>query len=161
LKLAFDGKPNALRYVHGRNWLYVLQRVDRRRHRSSFLLTHLWELRVQKWLYGMSSSAFFDTLAEHLSARVGGVPLSALLYTVGLGAAVFHLGNGLVGFCLSWGVVVSRRAQRTVALFATGLSVGLFALGMSTGRLLRDGNPSSPHRTIRARSPLSGIEIGN
>jgi succinate dehydrogenase/fumarate reductase cytochrome b subunit (b558 family) len=131
VKLALEGKPNAVSYVHARNWLYVLQRVTGVLT-LLFLCAHLWEFRVQKWLFGMDTHAFYDTLQAHLSATSWGLPLYALAYAVGLGSAVFHFGNGLVGFCLSWGLIVSRRAQRFVAIFATALSIGLFLLGFST-----------------------------
>jgi len=131
IKLAFDAKPNALTYVHGRNWLYVLQRVTGI-ITLVFLIAHLWEFRVQKWLFGLSTQNFYDTLSAHLSSTTLGVQLYALAYAIGLGSAVFHFGNGIVGFCLSWGLVVSRRAQRFVAWGAAALSVCLFLLGFST-----------------------------
>lgn len=131
IKLATEARPNALTYVHGRNWLYVLQRVTGVLT-LLFLCAHLWEFRVQKWLFGMSSHAFYDTLQAHLSATTYGVQLYALAYAIGLGSAVFHFGNGLVGFGLSWGLVVSRRAQRAVSWGAAVLSIGLFLLGFST-----------------------------
>ncbi len=131
IKLATEARPNPIAYVHGRNWLYVLQRVTGVLT-LLFLCAHLWEFRVQKWLFGMTSGAFYDTLQAHLAATTWGLQLYALAYVLGLGSAVFHFGNGIVGFCLSWGLVVSRRAQRVVAWSAAALSVGLFLLGFST-----------------------------
>lgn len=131
IKLATEARPNALTYVHGKNWLYLLQRVTGVLT-LLFLCAHLWEFRVQKWLFGMTSHGFYDALQAHLSATSYGVQLYALAYVVGLGSAVFHFGNGIVGFCLSWGLVVSRRSQRLVAFGATALSVCLFLLGFST-----------------------------
>lgn len=131
IKLAIDAKPNTLAYPHGRNWLYALQRVTGVLT-LLFLCAHLWEFRVQKWLFGLTSTSFYDTLQAHLSATTWGVQLYALAYVVGLASAVFHFGNGIVGFCLSWGLVVSRRAQRIAAWGAAALSVALFVLGFST-----------------------------
>ncbi len=129
--LLLAGKPNVRLYSYARNWLYVLQRVS---GLVAFLFIgyHLYEYRVQKWLFGMRADAFYGTLSKHLSSTVAGVPLLALFYLVGILAAAFHFANGLWGFLFSWGVTVTRAAQRRAA-YACGL-VGLllFLLGANT-----------------------------
>lgn len=154
IKLGLAARPNALTYTHGKNWLYLLQRVTGVTT-LLFLVAHLWEFRVQKWLFGMTSHSFYDALSAHLSATTWGVQLYALAYAIGLGGAVFHFGNGIVGFALSWGLVVSRRAARLCATFATLLSIGLFMLGFSTIVFFSTGTRLLPtgHSALEAPCP--------
>jgi len=136
--LALQGRPNAARYGHGRNWAYVFQRITGG-VAFLFVLAHLWELRVQKWLFGMSHHAFYDTLVAHLSEVRIGLPLTALFYLVGVAASVFHLANGLATFTMTWGLVTSRKAQGRVAVVAAAFGVLLFLLGASTVLSLATG----------------------
>ena len=130
--LTLRGRPNALRYPYARNWLYVMQRATGV-VAFLFLAWHLYELRVQTWLYGMRPAAFYGTLAAHLSATVaGGVPLAALVYLVGVFASVFHFANGLWGFCFSWGITQSRTSQRRAAWAFGVVGAALFVLGGMT-----------------------------
>lgn len=137
--LATAGRPNVARYSHGRNWAYVFQRVTGI-VAFLFVMVHLWELRVQKWLFGMSHHAFYDTLVSHLSTVKLGIPIWAVMYLVGIAASVFHLANGLVTFTMSWGIVTSRRAQNRIAFAAAGVGVVLFLLGASTVLSLSTGS---------------------
>ncbi len=137
--LSTRGRPNVARYNHGRNWAYLFQRVSGV-VALVFVVAHLWELRVQKWLFGLSHSAFYDTLALHLGGTRLGLPLVALFYLLGVGAVAFHLANGLVTFCMTWGLVVSRAAQKRLELvFAVGGSA-LFLLGAGTVLSLATGS---------------------
>lgn len=129
--LTLRGRPNAVRYPYARNWLYVMQRATGV-VALVFLAWHLYEFRVQTWLYGMRPVAFYGTLAAHLSATRAGVPLAALFYLLGLFASVFHFTNGMWGFCFSWGLTTSRAAQRRSAWVFAVLGAGLFALGGAT-----------------------------
>ncbi len=131
LALAANGRPNALGYRYAKNWLYVLQRVTGVLA-FAFILYHLGEFRVQKWLYGMRVEDFYRTLEAHLSATYGGVPWAAILYLTGVAVTVFHFANGLAGFSLSWGVTLSRAAQRRVGVACAGLGLALFAVGANT-----------------------------
>jgi succinate dehydrogenase/fumarate reductase cytochrome b subunit len=97
-----------------------------------FILSHLDEFRVQKWLYGMRVDAFYPTLEAHLSSTYWGVPWTAILYLTGIAVTVFHFANGLSGFCLSWGITVTRAAQRRAAMLCWALGVALFLLGANT-----------------------------
>ena len=131
LVLMRESEPNASRYPYGRNWLYVLQRVTGVLT-LVFIGGHLYEYRLQKWLYGMSVASFYPTLAAHLSSTWHGVPVLAIAYCLGVAAAVFHFCNGLWGFAASWGVATSQRAQARIGVFAGILGVVLFALGEAT-----------------------------
>ena len=129
--LAFQGRQNALQYRYAKNWLYLLQRASGL-VALAFIIFHLGEFRVQKWLYGMRVEAFYQTLEAHLSSTYWGVPWTALLYLVGIAATVFHFANGLSGFSISWGLAVSRAAQRRVSLACWALGLILFGLGANT-----------------------------
>lgn len=129
--LASQGRPNVQSYSFGRNWAYVFQRITGV-IAFLFVLVHLWELRVQKWLFGLSHLAFYDTLVAHLSAVTVGLPLVALFYLIGVASAVFHFANGLVTFCLTWGLVASRAAQRRLEIAAFVVGLSLFGLGATT-----------------------------
>jgi succinate dehydrogenase/fumarate reductase cytochrome b subunit (b558 family) len=129
--LAFQGKQNSLSYKYARNWLYFMQRASGMLA-LAFIVYHLGELRVQKWLFGMPASAFYQTLEAHLSSTHWGVPWTALLYLVGVAATVFHFANGLSGFCMSWGITVSQAAQRRASVACWALGLVLFFLGADT-----------------------------
>lgn len=144
--LATRGSANVTRYSHARNWAYVFQRVTGG-VAFLFVLAHLWELRIQKWLFGMSHHAFFDTLVSHLGSVRFGLPLTAIFYLLGIGASVFHLANGLVTFTMTWGLVTSRRAQGRLALVAAAFGTILFLVGAGTVVSLSTGSvipPASP-----------------
>lgn len=136
--LATLGRPNVVAYPYARNWAYLFQRITGV-VTLVFILAHLWEFRVQKWLFGMSELAFYDTLVAHMSSVVGGLPIIAMGYLLGIAASVFHLANGLVTSCLTWGIVVSRPAQRRLLRVATVFGVLLFLLGASTVLSLATG----------------------
>lgn len=158
--LALRGRPNVLRYAYSHNWLYLFQRITGFLA-LAFIVIHLWEFRVQKAFFGMRSQAFYDTLAEHLSSTVGGIPLSAIIYLVGLGSVVFHFANGLSGFAATWGIAITRNAQRRVGILAASLGVGLFLLGtltvmsFATGAHFGMGTPSVAAASLGPCPPAS------
>lgn len=129
--LSTKAKQNVAHYTYSRNWAYVLQRVTGILV-FLFVAFHLWEYRIQKWLFGMGSEAFYPTLGTHLSTVRFGIPGYALLYLVGIAAATYHFSNGLVGFCASWGITVSRKAQKRATWLFGGLGALLFVLGAQT-----------------------------
>ncbi|MCL2723861.1 MAG: succinate dehydrogenase [Polyangiaceae bacterium] len=131
LWLTTKSKPNAGRYAYARNWLYVLQRISGVVI-FAFVLAHLWEFRVQKWLFGMASEFFYTKLTADLSWTWGGVPLIAIGYLMGIAASLFHLANGIVGFTMAWGITASRAAQRRVGILVGVFGVGLFVLSTLT-----------------------------
>ena len=156
--IAAQGSANVGRYAFTRNWMYVLQRVSGVVV-LAFVLGHLWEFRVQKWLFGMSASAFYPQLEAHLAWTAFGVPWIALGYLLGLAASVFHLANGLVTFCMSWGITVGRAAQRRAAwLFGLG-GLALFGLAvatvlrLATGTILLPGLDREPTPACGTTSP--------
>jgi succinate dehydrogenase/fumarate reductase cytochrome b subunit (b558 family) len=143
-----SAEPNIDRYPLGRNWLYVAQRVTGVLT-LLFVLWHLWELRIQKWLFGMDSHSFFPVLTAHLSSTWHGVPLLALVYVVGVASAVFHFANGLWGFAASWGLVTTQGAMARVRTAGAVLGVLLFLMGESTVLYFATGTSpfSEPART--------------
>lgn len=163
LWLMRESQPNVARYPYGRNWLYVLQRVTGALT-LLFVGWHLYEYRVQKWLFGMSTSAFYPTLAAHLSSTWRGLPVLAIVYILGIAAAVFHFCNGLWGFAASWGVATSRRAQARVGVAAGILGAVLFVLGESTVLYFATGTrffPSGSDRVDPAANcrPQNSAEV--
>lgn len=131
VKIAFEGRPNAGAYPYSRNWMYIMQRVT---GIIAFLFIgfHLWEYWLQKLLGRMAPEQFYPTLCANMSATVGPVPVTGLIYLVGIAASVFHFANGLWGFCFSWGVTVSRRAQATAAWVFGLVGLLIFLLGANT-----------------------------
>lgn len=139
--IATRGSANPGAYPYTRNWMYVFQRVTGVVV-MAFVVGHLWEFRVQKWLFGMSAASFHPTLEAHLASTTAGVPWIALGYLVGIAASVFHLANGLVTFCMSWGITVGRAAQRRAAWTFGALGLVLFTLATLTVLKLATGmNP--------------------
>ena len=141
VKIALEGRPNVGAYPYARNWLYVAQRATGA-ITLLFVLFHLWEYRVQKWLFGMTAGSFYTELASHLSSTYGGVPWLALAYLVGLASAVFHFSNGLWGFLASWGVVVTARAQQRARWASWAAGVVLFGMGATTVLHFATGAPT-------------------
>jgi succinate dehydrogenase/fumarate reductase cytochrome b subunit (b558 family) len=129
--LALSSKPNVRSYSYGRNWLYLLQRISGL-VTFVFIGFHLYEYRIQKWLFGMRTEAFYDTLSAHLSSTAASVPWVAIFYLLGLSAASFHFANGLWGFLFSWGVTVTRASQRRSGYACAALGIALFLLGANT-----------------------------
>jgi succinate dehydrogenase/fumarate reductase cytochrome b subunit (b558 family) len=129
--LAFQSKPNVKAYSYARNWLYVLQRASGL-VAFVFIGYHLYEYRIQKWLFGMQSDAFYGALSSHLSSTQISVPWLALAYLVGILAASFHFANGLWGVLFSWGVTVTRTSQRRSAYACAAIGIALFILGANT-----------------------------
>ena len=151
--LALRSQPNLQRYAYTRNWLYFLQRATGV-FALIFLLVHLWEFRVQKWLFGMDALAFYDRLSAHLSSTgPGGVPWMSILYMVGIASACFHLANGLSTFCLGWGIAQTRRSQRALGWAFGALGTALFLIGIettvwfATGSAPFAGEPAAPCAT--------------
>jgi succinate dehydrogenase / fumarate reductase, cytochrome b subunit len=152
--LARESKPNVGAYDYTRNWLYVLQRV------SGvivfvFVMAHLWEYRVQKWLFGMDASSFYGTMEAHFSSTKWGIPWVALGYVLGLAAATFHFANGLWGFAVSWGLTISRRAQARVGVASAALGIGLFLIGTMTVIAMASGSRFGTTPTSDVKVPAT------
>ena len=162
--LSSKAQANVGHYTYARNWAYVLQRITGVLV-FLFIAFHLWEYRIQKWLFGMGAEAFYPTLATHLSTVRFGVPGYALLYLVGIAAATYHFANGLVGFCASWGITTSRKSQKRAAWLFGSAGVLLFVLGTQTvlyfatgsrlylGADAKDAPPSCEPQTTSPASP--------
>lgn len=143
--LALAGRPNPGTYAYARNWLYVMQRVTGF-VAFAFIVLHLWEFRVQKWLFGMSHDLFYTKLTEHLAWTWHGVPLIAFGYLLGVAASVFHLANGLATASITWGLTASRTAQTRAAVGFGALGVVLFVMGTATVLGLATGSLLLPER---------------
>jgi succinate dehydrogenase/fumarate reductase cytochrome b subunit (b558 family) len=141
VKIALEGRPNVVAYPYARNWLYVAQRATGALT-LAFVVFHLCEYRVRKWLFGLGVASFHSELSARLSSTSAGVPWLAFFYLVGLGAAVFHFANGLWGFLASWGVLVTRRAQARARWGAFALGAALFGMGATTVLHFATGAPT-------------------
>lgn len=141
--IAMRGSANAGAYPFTRNWMYVLQRVSGIVI-LAFVVGHLWEFRVQKWLFGMSTAAFYPKLEAHLSSTQWGVPWIAIGYLLGIAASVFHLANGLVTSCIAWGITIGRAGQRRAAWLFGIFGVVLFTLATLTLVRLATGSTVMP-----------------
>jgi len=151
--LAAQGRQNALEYKYARNWLYLMQRMSGIMA-FVFILYHLGEFRVQKWLFGMRVDAFYQTLQAHLSSTWMGVPWTAILYLLGIAVTVFHFANGLSSFCLSWGLTVTRAAQRRASIACWLLGLALFGLGANTVLFFATGSRFYIHNDVFSSAPV-------
>ena len=61
----------------------------------AFLVFHLLEFRIPRWVGKIGPAAFYPTLAARLSSTVHGVPLVALGYVVGITATALYLVTAL------------------------------------------------------------------
>ena len=119
--IIFEGKPNALAYPHGRNWLYVAQRATGV-VAFAFIVFHFMNFRWRKEEF--MKSPYDDVAATLANPAVFG------FYVLGIASAVFHLANGIQGFLFSWGFTVGERSKRLAGVACTGIGVAVFALGM-------------------------------
>jgi succinate dehydrogenase / fumarate reductase, cytochrome b subunit len=115
-----------------------------------FIALHLWEIRVQRWLFGLGIDAVYTRLVEHMSTTAFGVPWFALGYVFGIAAAVFHLANGVIALRLSHGAT-KRETLRRDATIIGALGVLLFVCGTGTvialaggGRLVAPAESETP-----------------
>jgi len=111
--------------------LWLLQRIT-----ASFLLVfvlfHVWELRVQRLLFGLSPDALYTTLTARLSWTWAGVPWIALGYLLGVLAAAAHLSNGVFAATAAWKIALDPSGRRRMRLATTGLGLVLFLVGGAT-----------------------------
>jgi len=121
IAIILEGKPNAVHWPHGRNWLYVMQRVTGILA-FVFIVYHFWNFRWRRDEFAVSP---FADVAATLSN-----PVNLWVYIVGIAACVFHLANGISGFLFSWGFTVGERSKRLAGYACAGIGVGVFALGM-------------------------------
>ena len=119
--IIFEGKPNALAYPYGRNWLYVAQRVTGV-VAFAYIVFHFMNFRWRKEEF---MKAPYDDVAATLAN-----PAIFWFYVVGIASAVFHLANGISGMLFSWGFTVGERSKRLAGLACAGFGVAVFALGM-------------------------------
>ena len=119
--IIFEGKPNALAYPHGRNWLYVAQRVTGV-VAFAFIVFHFMNFR---WRKGEFEKSPYDDVAATLAN-----PAILGFYVLGIAACVFHLANGIQGMLFSWGFTVGERSKRLAGLACAGFGAAVFALGM-------------------------------
>jgi succinate dehydrogenase/fumarate reductase cytochrome b subunit len=93
-----------------------------------FVLIHLWQLRVQKLLFGAAPDLYYTILSARLSWTWAGVPWMALVYVIGVAAACVHFVNGLratlrtrTGWpSIAAGVLLFLIGTTTVVAIATG-----------------------------------------
>lgn len=106
-----------------------------------FVIGHLLELRVRRWLHGLAIASLYTRLSADLSTSWNGIPWVALLYIAAVGAASFHAANGVWAFLASRGPRPTRSAAWALGLAAAGLFVVGTAtvVSVSTGSRLLPG----------------------
>ena len=129
--LSFERGQSTDRYPFGKSWVRPFGRATGM-VTLVFILAHLWEFRVQKWLYGMHAHSFFGAATADLSSMKWGVPWIALGYLGGLSAAVAHFTVGLATFAMSSGRLASKSARRVAAGLIVTVGVGLMGFGVLT-----------------------------
>ena len=124
--IAFQAKPNLVRYPFARNWMFVLQRV------TGILLffyigLHVYETRVQVFFDESLKFRFFEHMKELLSN-----PVWFAIYVAGILSAAFHFANGLWTFGIVWGITAGPRAQRFSSYACAGLGLVVAGMGMTS-----------------------------
>jgi succinate dehydrogenase / fumarate reductase cytochrome b subunit len=123
-----QGRSNLTRYGYARNWMYVVQRVSGA-VAFVFILTHVWETRVQVLLGHMAKQDLYAKMAEEFSGAGG-----AIWYAVGILAAVIHLCNGIWLAGITWGITIGPRAQRISTVVCA--LIGVLLLGFAGQAML-------------------------
>ncbi len=147
--LAREPKQNLGSDGYARHWLQRAQRVTGL-IALVFLLAHLWEFRVQKWLFSMAPTNFYDVMESHMSWTKWGVPWIAIGYLIGVGATVSYFANSLFQFGVSWGWVKSLRAQKRLVLASASVGAFLFVLGALTVMSMASGSSFGLGRSMTA-----------
>jgi succinate dehydrogenase/fumarate reductase cytochrome b subunit (b558 family) len=132
-------------------WIQTMQRVTGVMA-LAFIGYHLAEYRIPLFLGRTTPEAFYPELVARLSSTVSGVPVVALVYSVGLSSVVVHFATGLWGFFVSWGFLPTGRARALAAAgcgAAAAVLLGLGARGLfyfATGARIFDLGASMPSR---------------
>jgi succinate dehydrogenase / fumarate reductase cytochrome b subunit len=116
---------------YGDRRLWILQRISAI-FVAVFVLAHLWELRLQRLIFGLPADALYTTLTAHLSWTWGGIPLIALGYIAGIAAVLFHFANGLYAATSAWGVAIDSAGRRRVRRASIAIAALLFVIGTAT-----------------------------
>ncbi len=120
--IVFEGKPNVATHPHGRNWLYLMQRVTGILA-FAFIVFHFMNFRARK-------EEFLQSPYEDVHSAITRYPWVLWVYVGGIASCVFHLANGLSGFLFTWGITVGERSKKLAGWACAGLGVAVFALGM-------------------------------
>ncbi len=118
-----EGRANPLRYGYFRNWMYVVQRVAGA-IALVFVLTHVWQTRVQVLLGHVTKDELYARMAAVFSS-----PAQQAWYALGILAAVVHLANGLWLVGITWGLTTAPRSQRIATGLWAAVGVALLVLG--------------------------------
>jgi succinate dehydrogenase / fumarate reductase, cytochrome b subunit len=116
---------------YGDRRLWILQRVSAA-FVLVFVLGHLWELRLQRFFFGLPAEALYTVLTAHLSWTWLGVPWLALFYLIGLLAVSLHLSNGLFAATAAWNLGRGPSGRRRARILTVGLGLILFVVGSAT-----------------------------
>lgn len=141
--LRAEAAPDAVVERYGDRRLWRLQRLSAV-FVLVFVLAHLWELRVQRLVFGLPADALYTTLTARLSSTWAGVPFIALFYVLGLFAVAVHLANGLFAATAAWNVAASPSGRRRARIATLALGGVLFAVGASTVIALATGTRLLP-----------------
>ncbi len=124
----FRRGSNALddeRYPSRRLW--VVQRASAA-FALVFVVSHAWELRIQRLFLGLAPDGLYSTMAANLSSTAVGVPWRALFYVLGIAAIAIHLANGLHAGAAK----LEPPARRRVRIATVALGLGIFVVGSAT-----------------------------
>ena len=123
--------PEAEMERYGDRRLWIIQRISAV-FVALFVLVHLWELRLQRLIFGLPEDALYTTLTAHLSWTWGGLPWIAFGYLAGIALVLFHFANGLYAATDAWGIAVDPAGRRRVRIATVALAVALFVVGAAT-----------------------------
>ncbi|MBU1699361.1 MAG: succinate dehydrogenase [Candidatus Eisenbacteria bacterium] len=119
----FQGRANVGRYGYFRNWMYTLQRYTGI-ITFVFILTHVWETRMQVLLGNLAKEGLYAKMAQIFST-----PLGSIWYAIGILCAVYHLTNGLWLMGITWGITIGPRSQKISSCIFAVVGLLLLALG--------------------------------
>lgn len=151
--------PNAMRYQHGPNWRYTLQRITAWTS-LIFILLHIstlrWRINLLDWntpFYWRGEDV--PGLDEAMANVPMTTPLTAyalqfhwlvvVLYVIGVSSVIYHWCNGLWTAAIMWGMTISTAAQRRWGYVCIGLAVALTASAGAAivGALIYDLNTAT------------------
>jgi succinate dehydrogenase / fumarate reductase, cytochrome b subunit len=116
-------KPNVIRNMYLRNFMYTLQRVTGVVV-FAFILFHYWTTRLVQLQDHESLDLF-----RQVQAAVAN-PWIYAFYLAGILSATFHLANGIWSFSIVWGLTIGPKAQRRMLYVSAVVFLVLSFIGV-------------------------------
>ena len=143
--LHLTAKPRDALHTYANDTLYRLQRISGIVV-LAFIGWHFWQIRMQRFAFGLGASDLHTRLVERFSQTYSGIPWFAVVMLIGVVATVFHLVNGLWAF-RAQNERPNRGLSRLFVIF--GAILGLIGTGtvvsIATGaRYLPSVEPEMP-----------------